>query len=46
MALAATQKGSSTVAEYVAKMKALVDDMASTGKKLDNRIKFIYSGHT
>jgi hypothetical protein len=35
MALAANQKGSSTVAEYVAKMKALVDDMASTGKKLD-----------
>jgi hypothetical protein len=36
MALATTQKGSSTVAEYIFKMKTLVDDMASTGKKLND----------
>jgi hypothetical protein len=36
MSLATTQKGSSTVAEYIAKMKALADDMASIGKKLDD----------
>jgi hypothetical protein len=34
--LATTQKGSSTTAEYVSKMKSLDDDMASTGKKLDD----------
>jgi hypothetical protein len=36
MALAITQKGSSTMAEYISKMKTLVDDMASTRKKLDD----------
>jgi hypothetical protein len=36
MALATTQKGSLTVAEYISKMKVLVDDMASAGKKLDD----------
>jgi hypothetical protein len=36
MALATTEKGSSTVAEYIAKMKALADDMTSAGKKLDD----------
>jgi hypothetical protein len=37
MALTTTQKGSSTVAEYISKMKTLADDMASTGKKLDDK---------
>jgi hypothetical protein len=36
MALVTTQKGTMTVAEYVAKMKSLADDMASAGKKLDD----------
>jgi hypothetical protein len=36
MTLATTQKGSSTVAEYISKMKVLADEMASTGKKLDD----------
>jgi hypothetical protein len=36
MALATTQKGSSTVAEYITKMKTLADEMASAGKKLDD----------
>ena len=36
MALATTQKGTSTVAEYFTQMKALADEMASTGKKLDD----------
>jgi hypothetical protein len=36
MALAMTQKGSSTVVEYVSKMKTLADGMASAGKKLDD----------
>jgi hypothetical protein len=33
MALATAQKGTSSAAEYVTKMKTLADDMASTGKK-------------
>jgi hypothetical protein len=33
MALATTQKGSSSVAEYVSKMKTLADEMTSVGKK-------------
>jgi hypothetical protein len=33
MALATTQKGSSTVAEYILKMKTLANEMASAGKK-------------
>jgi hypothetical protein len=36
MALATTQKGSSTVADYISKMKFLTDDMAAAGKKLDD----------
>jgi hypothetical protein len=36
MALATTQKGSSIVAEYISKMKTLADDMALTGKKLND----------
>jgi hypothetical protein len=36
MALPTTQKGSSTMDEYFSKMKVLANDMASTGKKLDD----------
>jgi hypothetical protein len=36
MALSTTQKGSSTMAEYISKMKTLADDMASAGTKLDD----------
>jgi hypothetical protein len=36
MALATTQKGSSSTAKCIAKMKSLADEMASTGKKLDD----------
>jgi hypothetical protein len=36
MALATTQKGSSTVSEYISKMKILADEMASASKKLDD----------
>jgi hypothetical protein len=36
MALATTQKGSSTASEYLSKMKMLADEMASAGKKLDD----------
>jgi hypothetical protein len=46
MALATTQKGTSTAAEYVSKMKSLADDMASAGKKLDDEelISYILAG--
>lgn len=36
MVLATAQKGSSTIAEYFSKMKTLADNMAATGKKLDD----------
>jgi hypothetical protein len=36
MALAMTQEGSMIADEYVSRMKSLADDMASTGKKLDD----------
>jgi histone deacetylase 1/2 len=36
MALATATKGSSTVAEFFTKMKGLANEMASTGKKLDD----------
>lgn len=36
MALATAQKGASTIAEYFGKMKTLAEDMASTGKRLDD----------
>lgn len=36
MALATTQKRRSTITEYFAMVKALADDMVSTGKKLDD----------
>jgi hypothetical protein len=46
MALATTQKGSSSADEYVAKMKTLADEMASAGKKLDDEelISYILAG--
>jgi glutathionylspermidine synthase len=46
MALATTQNGSSSAAEYVSKMKTLADEMASTGKKLDDEelISYILAG--
>jgi hypothetical protein len=37
MALVTTQKGSMIVAEFVAKMKSLADDMATAGNKLDDQ---------
>jgi hypothetical protein len=36
MALATTQKGSSTIAKYFSKMKSLADDMSLARKKLDD----------
>jgi hypothetical protein len=36
MALATTQKGSSTATEYITKIKTLADEMASADKKLDD----------
>jgi hypothetical protein len=47
MALATTQKGSMTAKEYVSKMKSLANDMASTGKKLDDEelSSYILAGH-
>jgi hypothetical protein len=46
MALGTTQKGSLTVIEYISKMKILADDMASTGKKLNDEdfISYILTG--
>lgn len=46
MALATTQKGSSTVAEYFSKMKALAYDMAFAGKRLEDEevASYILSG--
>jgi hypothetical protein len=35
MALSTTRKGNLTITQYVGKMKALADDMAVAGKKLD-----------
>ena len=36
IALATVQKGNQTMADYLTKMKALVDDMAASGKTLDH----------
>ena len=46
MALANAQKGSSSIAKYFTKMKTLADDMASTGKKLEDEeiASYILSG--
>ena len=46
MALSMAQKGNSTVAEYYAKMKTLADEMASSGRKLedDELVSYILAG--
>lgn len=46
MALATASKGSSTISEYITKMKSLADDMASAGKKLedDELVSYILTG--
>jgi hypothetical protein len=45
MALATTRKGNSTITEYIAKMQALGNDMAATGKPLDDDlIQYILPG--
>jgi hypothetical protein len=46
MALSTTQKGNLSVAQYVGKMKALADDMASAGKKLEDEdlVNYILAG--
>lgn len=46
MALATASKGNSTVAEYYTKMKGLVDEMASTGRRLedDEMVSYILTG--
>jgi hypothetical protein len=46
MALSTVQKGNSTVAEYFAKMKTLADEMASTGKPLEDEelVSYILAG--
>ncbi|WVZ55583.1 hypothetical protein U9M48_006224 [Paspalum notatum var. saurae] len=36
LALTTTQKGSSMIPEYYAKMKALADEIASTGRALED----------
>ena len=44
--LATTQKGNMTIAEYVAKMKELGDEMASVGKPIDDEelVGYILTG--
>ena len=46
MALANATKGTSSISEYVAKMKSLADDMASAGKKIEDEelISYILTG--
>jgi len=46
MALATASKGTSTVFEYFTKMKALADDMAATGRKLEDEelVSYILTG--
>ena len=46
MALATAKKGSSTVSEYYSKMKALADEMASAGKKIEDEdlVSYILTG--
>lgn len=46
MALSSTQKGNMSVAEYIGKMKTLVDEMASAGKTLDDEelVSYILAG--
>jgi hypothetical protein len=46
MAPATTSKGVSTVSEYITKMKSLADEMASAGRKLEDKeiISYILTG--
>ncbi|WVZ77133.1 hypothetical protein U9M48_025033 [Paspalum notatum var. saurae] len=46
LALATTQKGNMTVAEYVGKMRALGDDMAAAGRPLEDEelVEYILTG--
>ena len=46
MALTTASKGTSTIAEYFGKMKALADEMAAAGKKLedDELVSYILTG--
>jgi hypothetical protein len=46
MALSTTKKGDMTTSRYVAKMKALTDEMASVGKRLDDEdlVSYILAG--
>ena len=46
MALATASKGTSTIAEYYSKMKALADEMASAGRRLedDEMVSYILAG--
>jgi hypothetical protein len=46
MALSTTKKGYMTTSRYVAKMKALTDEMASVGKRLDDEdlVSYILAG--
>jgi hypothetical protein len=46
MALSTTKKGDMTTSKYVAKMKALTDEMASVGKRLDDEdlVSYILAG--
>jgi hypothetical protein len=46
MALANTHKGSLSVAEYLAKMQSLGNDMSTTGKALDDEdlVQYILAG--
>jgi hypothetical protein len=42
MALSTTKKGSMPVSKYVTKMKSLVDEIASSGKRLDDEMLVSY----
>lgn len=46
MALSTTKKGNKSVAEYVSKMKSLADEIATTGKPLDEEdlVSYILAG--
>jgi hypothetical protein len=46
MSLSTTRKGNQTIAQYVGKMKALADNLASTGNKLDDEdlVRYILAG--
>jgi len=47
MALATASKGSSSISEYIAKMKGLAEDMTSAGKKIEDEelVSYILTGH-